>query len=183
MKDALGSVQSVLVLGGGSDIAQATLRELVQRRARTIVLAARDPGALERSADELRDCGRDDGRDRRLRRARHRQSTHAFVDGVFERIGDVDLAILAFGVLGDQEEAEHDGRAAVDIAEVNYVGAVSVAVPDRAADAHAGARHDRRAVVGGRASGPGAPTSSTARRRRAWTRSSRAWATASSAPG
>src|SRR5207248_4925238 len=42
---------------------------------------------------------------------------------------DIDLALLAFGVLGDQEEAEHDGRAAVDIAEVNYVGSVSVAVP------------------------------------------------------
>ena len=46
MKDALGSVQSVLVLGGGSDIAQATVRELVQRRARTVVLAARDPESL-----------------------------------------------------------------------------------------------------------------------------------------
>jgi decaprenylphospho-beta-D-erythro-pentofuranosid-2-ulose 2-reductase len=37
--------------------------------------------------------------------------------------------LLAFGVLGDQEEAEQDARAAVDIAEVNYVGSVSVAVP------------------------------------------------------
>ena len=44
-------------------------------------------------------------------------------------VGDIDLALLAFGVLGDQEHAEHDGRAAVDIAEVNYVGSVSVAVP------------------------------------------------------
>ena len=48
---------------------------------------------------------------------------------MFERVGDIDLALLAFGVLGDQEEAEHDGRAAVDIAEVNYSGSVSVAVP------------------------------------------------------
>ncbi len=127
MKDALGSVQSVLVLGGGSDIAQATLRELVQRRARTIVLAARDPGALDGIADELRSAGATvetvafDARD---------TATHeAFVDGVFERFGDIDLALLAFGVLGDQETAEHDGGAAVDIAEVNYVGAVSVTVP------------------------------------------------------
>src|SRR5882757_8360380 len=118
MKDALGSVQSVLVLGGGSDIALATLRELVQRRTRTIVLAARDPAALEPVAAELRAAGATtveilafDARD---------MSSHdAFVDG----------ALLAFGVLGDQEVAEHDGRAAVDIAEVNYVGSVSVAVP------------------------------------------------------
>ena len=32
-------------------------------------------------------------------------------------------------MLGDQEEAEHDSDAAVDIAAVNYVGAVSVDVP------------------------------------------------------
>ena len=128
MKDALGSVQSVLVLGGGSDIALATLRELVQRRARTVVLAARDP---ERARPPPPSCARPvrprvetvafDARDT--------ASHDAFVDDVFERVGDVDLALLAFGVLGDQEEAEHDGRAAVDIAEVNYVASVSVAVP------------------------------------------------------
>ena len=48
---------------------------------------------------------------------------------MFDRFGDFDLVLLAFGVLGDQEEAEHDGRAAVEIVEVNYLGAVSVAVP------------------------------------------------------
>ena len=57
MQDALGSVQSVLVLGGGSDIAPATLRKLVQRRARTIVLAARDPESLAHDRGELRASG------------------------------------------------------------------------------------------------------------------------------
>ena len=61
--------------------------------------------------------------------ARDTASHDAFVADVFDRVGDIDLALLAFGVLGDQEEAEHDGRAAVDIAEVNYVGSVSVTVP------------------------------------------------------
>ena len=36
MKDALGEVQSVLVLGGTSDIGVATARALVERRARTV---------------------------------------------------------------------------------------------------------------------------------------------------
>jgi decaprenylphospho-beta-D-erythro-pentofuranosid-2-ulose 2-reductase len=128
MKDALGSVQSVLVLGGGSDIALATLRELVQRRTRTVVLAARDPESLQATAEELRGAGAT-----RVETvafdARATASHEAFVADVFERIGDIDLALLAFGVLGDQEDAEHDGRVAVDIAEVNYVGSVSVAVP------------------------------------------------------
>ena len=128
MQDSLGSVQSVLVLGGGSDIAQATLRELVQRRARTIVLAARDVGALDGIAAELRAAGATTVETIAFD-ARNTASHEAFVDDVFERFGDIDLALLAFGVLGDQETAEHDGGAAVDIAEVNYVGAVSITVP------------------------------------------------------
>jgi decaprenylphospho-beta-D-erythro-pentofuranosid-2-ulose 2-reductase len=128
MKDALGSVQSVLVLGGGSDIALATVRDLVRRRARTVVLAARDPARLQGAADVLRAAGATTVETMAFD-ARDTASHDAFVSDVFERVGDIDLALLAFGVLGDQEEAEHDGRAAVDIAEVNYVGSVSVAVP------------------------------------------------------
>ena len=128
MQDALGAVQSVLVLGGGSDIARATLRKLVTRRARTVVLAVRDPESVELTARELRALGATtvevvpfDARDT----AQH----VTFVDEVFDRFGDIDLALLAFGVLGDQEEAERNAAAAVDIATTNYVGMVSTAVP------------------------------------------------------
>ena len=128
MKDALGSVQSVLVLGGGSDIAMATLRELVKRRARTIVLAARDPGALAGQVEELRALGATTVE--AVAFDAHDTGAHtAFVDDLFGRVGDIDLALVAFGVLGDQEQAEQDAAAAVDIATVNYVGAVSVTVP------------------------------------------------------
>jgi decaprenylphospho-beta-D-erythro-pentofuranosid-2-ulose 2-reductase len=127
MKDALGSVQSVLVLGGGSDIALATVRKLVERRARTVVLAARDPESLSTAAAELRAAGT--AVETVAFDAHDTDAHEAFVADVFERVGDIDLALLTFGVLGDQEEAEHDGRAAVDIAEVNYVGSVSLAVP------------------------------------------------------
>jgi decaprenylphospho-beta-D-erythro-pentofuranosid-2-ulose 2-reductase len=131
MQDALGSVQSVLVLGGGSDIAQATLRELVKRRVRTVILAAREPESLASIADELRanGVGGPITVETLAFDARDTEAHDAFVDEVFNRFGDIDVALLAWGVLGDQERAEVDGRAAVDIAEVNYVGAVSVAVP------------------------------------------------------
>src|SRR5205085_37838 len=43
----------------------------------------------------------------------------AFVDDVFTRFGDVDLALIAFGVLGEEDDP-------VSVAEVNYVGAASV---------------------------------------------------------
>jgi decaprenylphospho-beta-D-erythro-pentofuranosid-2-ulose 2-reductase len=128
MQDALGAVQSVLVMGAGSDIAHATLRALVARRARTIVLAARNPESLAPLADELRALGVErvetiafDALDTR--------DHAALIDDVFDRIGDIDLALLAFGVLGDQQQAERENDAAVDIARVNYLGPVSVGVP------------------------------------------------------
>jgi len=128
VKDALGAVQSVLVLGGGSDIAAATCRALVSRRARTVVLAAREPASLAPLADELRAAGATtveavafDATD---------TAAHAgFVADAFDRFGDFDVVLVAFGVLGDQEQDERDGAAAADVARVNYVGAVSVAVP------------------------------------------------------
>jgi len=128
MEDSLGAVQSVLVLGAGSDIARATLRALIARRARTIVLAARNPGSLAGLAAELREQGAE-----RVETvafdARDTASHAALIDDVFARVGDIDLALLAFGVLGDQEVAEREGDAAVDIARVNYLGSVSVGVP------------------------------------------------------
>jgi decaprenylphospho-beta-D-erythro-pentofuranosid-2-ulose 2-reductase len=128
MKDALGAVQSVLVLGAGSDIAQATVRELLARRARTVVLAARDPETVDDFADECRSLGATTVET--VAFDAHDTDAHAaFVDSVFDTAGDVDLALLAFGVLGDQEEAERDVAAAVEIAQVNYLGSVSTAVP------------------------------------------------------
>lgn len=39
--------------------------------------------------------------------------------------GDIDLVLLAFGVLGDQAHDERDPSAAVRVARTNYIGAVS----------------------------------------------------------
>src|SRR3954469_5222075 len=128
MNDALGSVQSALVLGGGSDIALAAARALVRSRCRTIVLAGRDPESFAPAAKELHalgattvECVEFDAL---------ALDTHAgFITSVFERFGDIDLALVAFGVLGDQDLAERDAVEAVRIVETNYTGAVSVLVP------------------------------------------------------
>jgi len=125
MRDATGTVQSALVLGGGSEIGLAIARRLAGERTRRLVLAARAPERLEHAAKELRRVGAEtvetvafdadetDGHER-------------FVDEMFERDGDLDLVLLAFGVLGDQEEAERDPSAAVAVGHTNYLGAMSV---------------------------------------------------------
>jgi decaprenylphospho-beta-D-erythro-pentofuranosid-2-ulose 2-reductase len=128
MTDGLGRVGTVLVLGGGSDVGLATARRLVRGGARTVILAARRPEALTGPIDELVELGaRDvtavpfDALD---------VDAHAgFVDDVFDRSGDVDLALLAFGVLPDEGAAMKDPAVAIEAARTNYVGAVSVLLP------------------------------------------------------
>lgn len=128
MRDALGNVQSVLVFGGGSDIALATIRRLVEHRVSTVVLAARHPSQLARVAAELRAAG--------VRTVEvvpfdaEATDTHGpLVDELFDRFGDIDLVLLAFGVLGAHGDVTSDPKTALEIARVNYVGTVSVAVP------------------------------------------------------
>ena len=57
MQDALGEVQSVLVLGGGSDIGRALCVRLARTRCRTVVLAGRPADDMEPVADAVRAAG------------------------------------------------------------------------------------------------------------------------------
>lgn len=122
MKDAFGTPQSLLVLGGTSEIGLATARLLIARRTRTVWLAGRDTPALEEAATDLRALGADvrtvpfDALDR---------AAHAEVLGKVFTEGDIDMVLLAFGVLGDQANDEADPPAAVRVAQTNYTGAVS----------------------------------------------------------
>jgi decaprenylphospho-beta-D-erythro-pentofuranosid-2-ulose 2-reductase len=128
VKDALGSVQSVLVLGGGSDIALATCRKLVKGRSARVVLAARKPESCDDAAAELLSAGAS-AVDTVVFDATDFASHEAFIRTTFDRFGDFDVVLVAFGVLGDQERAEVDPAAALEIVQTNFTGVVSVSVP------------------------------------------------------
>ncbi|CAM5493923.1 decaprenylphospho-beta-D-erythro-pentofuranosid-2-ulose 2-reductase [Streptomyces purpurascens] len=125
MKDAFGLPQSLLVLGGTSEIALATARRLVARRTRTVWLAGRPSAALEEAAGRLRGLGADvhtiafDALD---------PTSHEAVLGKVFAEGDIDMVLLAFGLLGDQARDEREPEAAVRVAQTNYTGAVSASL-------------------------------------------------------
>ncbi len=128
MRDALGEMQSVLVLGGTSDIALATVRKIVARRGARVVLAARKPETCDSAAAVLRDLGASEVHSVAFD-ATDFASHEGFVRATFDRFGDFDLVLVAFGVLGDQARAEHDPGAALEIVQTNFTGTVSVTVP------------------------------------------------------
>ncbi|MEU1087007.1 decaprenylphospho-beta-D-erythro-pentofuranosid-2-ulose 2-reductase [Streptomyces sp. NPDC005576] len=122
MKDAFGAPQSLLLLGGTSEIGLATARRLIARRTRTVRLAGRPSAALEAAADGLRELGAEvstvefDALD---------PESHGPGLGKVFAEGDVDAVVLAFGIAGDQARDEEDPAAAALVARTNYVGAVS----------------------------------------------------------
>lgn len=119
--NALGEPASVLVLGGTSEIAAAIVDRLVTRGTRRVVLAGRDQPALAAAGAPWAARGVDVGTV--AFDAADPAGHAAALDTAFVR--DVDLVLLAFGVLGDQMAFEADPAAAVAAVTTNYVGAVS----------------------------------------------------------
>ena len=121
--DALGAPQSVLVLGGSSEIAIATVKALPRARLNRVVLAGRPSPALDASAATLTASGIA-GVTTTPFDATQTDTHGSLIDAIFDA-GDIDIVILAFGVLGDQFAAEADPALAVQVATTNYTGAVS----------------------------------------------------------
>lgn len=125
MIDAVGDPQTVLLLGGTSDIGLAVLERYAEHRPITAILAARPSARRDEAAGRIEATGSTvrtldfDARD---------PHSHAGVVEAACTGGDVDVAIVAFSVLGDQERAWTDTAAAIELAEVNYLGAVSTGV-------------------------------------------------------
>jgi decaprenylphospho-beta-D-erythro-pentofuranosid-2-ulose 2-reductase len=129
--DALGNPQSILLLGGTSEIGLAICERYLREAPARIVLAVMPDDPLREDAvAQLRAAGAKsvemidfDALDT----AGH----PAVIDAAFESGGaarGIDVAIVAFGLLGDAEELWQDQRKAVQIAEINYTAAVSVGV-------------------------------------------------------
>jgi decaprenylphospho-beta-D-erythro-pentofuranosid-2-ulose 2-reductase len=127
MKNAVNQPQTVLVLGGSSEIGRAIVHALVSPNLRRVILAVRNPDDIEPQTGRFGDAevvavGFD---------ALDTSSHEPFVADVVDRFGDLDVVVQAFGQLGAPGLVDPEGSA--DLARVNYVGAVSsgLAVADQ----------------------------------------------------
>lgn len=113
MIDSLGKPQSVLLVGGTSEIGLAVVQALSGRLQR-LVLAGRDRTALERAAAPFGGVAQVVDLDLTSSKTWGPAVAQAF-DG-----GDIDVVILAAGMLGDNETDPEL------MAMVNYVGPITV---------------------------------------------------------
>jgi decaprenylphospho-beta-D-erythro-pentofuranosid-2-ulose 2-reductase len=122
VRDGLGAVGSVVVLGGSSEIGLAIAAELCRDRHATVVLAGRRPEALAAASDRLVAAGA--GRVETVGFDALDTASHdrVLAEAAAAAGGDVDVVVVAFGLLGTAGEPGDDAPL---VAATNYVGAVS----------------------------------------------------------
>lgn len=120
MRTPVAMPETALVLGGGSDIALATVRRLADEGLRAVVLAVRDPAALQArlDADPLPldhvHLERWDAND---------VAAHApLLTRAGEALGTIDLVLCAVGSLGHHSGATMAAADAEALLRANFVG-------------------------------------------------------------
>ncbi|MDA4108284.1 decaprenylphospho-beta-D-erythro-pentofuranosid-2-ulose 2-reductase [Mycolicibacterium holsaticum] len=125
--DAVGNPQTILLLGGTSEIGLAICERYLRDAPARVILAelpnhpGRDAAVAQLQAAGAKSVELIDFD------ALDTASHPAVIDAAFSH-GDVDVAIVAFGLLGDAEELWQNQSKAVQIAGINYTAAVSVGV-------------------------------------------------------
>ena len=114
----------VLILGATSAMAMATARRLAPQGA-TFYLAGRDAERVEAVAGDLRVRSGVAAYGEALDLA-DTASHEAMLQRAVTALGGIDLALVAYGVLGDQAEAEVSYRAASVVLETNFNSVVSL---------------------------------------------------------
>lgn len=115
---------SVLILGATSPIARALAHRFAER-GHAVYVAAREAAEAEAIAADLairhgvRAAGGPFD-------ATNFDDHPVFVERIAASVGPIDVAVVAFGEMGDQEAAQQDFRAAHRVIDVNYTGAASI---------------------------------------------------------
>ncbi|TVT62879.1 SDR family NAD(P)-dependent oxidoreductase [Amycolatopsis rhizosphaerae] len=116
---------TVLVLGGRSEIGLAVARRLVAGGSKKVVLAARRSGELSDEEGLLREAGATDVI--RVEFDADGLSGHRpMLDAIVAQHGPLDVVVVAFGLLGDQQRAEREAAHAVSIAHTDYIAHVHI---------------------------------------------------------
>ena len=126
MIDGLGSVQSVVLIGGTSEIGIATLREMGKRkRLQRIVLCGRQSENLQRTAEILAV----DFANAKIEQFHMDMVDSGTLSLVIEEVfngGRIDVVVMAAGVLPDATRVMNEAEYAVESAKVNFLGPLEI---------------------------------------------------------
>ncbi|MGA2530641.1 MAG: SDR family NAD(P)-dependent oxidoreductase [Acidimicrobiales bacterium] len=112
---------NVVVIGGGSDLSRAILRSLAARGLSSVLLAGRSVESLEGALKDLHAL-RVGKVDLGLLDVTEIGALEHFADLALERLGTIDLVLIAAGVLGRTEPAGLDAAQFGSLATANFTG-------------------------------------------------------------
>jgi decaprenylphospho-beta-D-erythro-pentofuranosid-2-ulose 2-reductase len=122
MKNGVGVAQNIVLFGGTSEIGQAILRRVVKPGVSRLVLVSRDIDAANRVSQEL--VGAHPELD--VHHVRYEASDAASMEHVVaevaDAIGDIDVAIVAQGLLNEGADYYANPSSLIDLVNVNFTG-------------------------------------------------------------
>jgi NAD(P)-dependent dehydrogenase (short-subunit alcohol dehydrogenase family) len=126
MLNGLGVARTIVLFGGSSEIGRETLLELLSPGVSSIVLVSRDIEKVAQEDEML------------LRKAPNADVFHVRFDGadalsmpdvvheIVDLVGDVDVAIIAHALLGDEVDAFTDAAGVSEIITVNMTATMTL---------------------------------------------------------
>jgi decaprenylphospho-beta-D-erythro-pentofuranosid-2-ulose 2-reductase len=118
--DAFGRPQSVMVLGGTSDIASSLVDALVAEGCATVVLAGRDSGRLDEAASRALAGGARSAPTVVFDATRPQEAADVVDRCVAAAGGSVDLVVMAVGMLGDHGRDVTRPERVAELVTVNF---------------------------------------------------------------
>jgi decaprenylphospho-beta-D-erythro-pentofuranosid-2-ulose 2-reductase len=126
MKNGVGVAQNIVLFGGTSEIGQAVLQRIVQPGVARLVLVSRDIEAASAVSNALVESHPDlDVHHVRFDASDAVAMPHVVAE-VAEAIGDIDVAIIAQGVLNEGADYFADPSLLVSVADVNFTATMTL---------------------------------------------------------
>ena len=126
MKNGVGVAQNIVLFGGTSEIGLEILGRLVVPGTARVVLVSRDPGAAEQASAAILDSVPDlEVHHVRFDAADAAAMPHVVAE-VVSAVGDIDVAIVAQGVLREGHDYFADPAEAAEVVGVNMTGVISL---------------------------------------------------------
>ena len=122
MKNGVGVAQNIVLFGGTSEIGQSILRRIVKPGVSRLVLVSRDIDAASRVSQDLVDRHPELDVHHVRYEASDAASMEHVVAEVADSIGDIDIAVVAQGLLNENVDYYVSPSALIDVVNVNMTG-------------------------------------------------------------
>jgi len=126
MKNGVGVAQNIVLFGGTSEIGQAILRRVVKPGVARVVLVSRNINQAEIASSSLADRFPEVDFHHIRFDAADASSMADVVKAVTDEVGDIDVAIVAQGVLNEGVDYYSDPSALIEMANVNFTATMSL---------------------------------------------------------